>query len=509
MDTDYVVEMRGISKFFPGIIANNQIDFQLRKGEIHALLGENGAGKSTLMSILFGSLRPDGGEIYIKGKKEQITSPNKAHDLGIGMVHQHFQLIDNFTVMENIMLGKEMTKGPFLDAQQARDRVIEISKFYGLNVDPGAKIEDITVGMQQRVEILKVLYRDADIIILDEPTAVLTPQEIEELMQILQNFAAEGKSVILITHKLKEIMQVADRVTILRQGQLIDTLEVADASEDRLAALMVGREVSFVVDKTPAQPEDMVLEVKDLWVKNARGLDAVKGLSLNLRAGEILGLAGVDGNGQAELLDAIAGLIKIDSGQILLKGQDVSHSTVRERREKGLSYIPADRQKFGQVANFTLADNYILKNYYEEPFCRHGFLQRDPIHQQAERLCGEFDVRSGRGIYSQAGQLSGGNQQKAIIAREFSLKPDLLLASQPTRGLDVGAIEYIHKRLVSLRDQGKAILLLSFELDEIMGLSDRIAVMYDGQITGFVDPREVSEEDLGLLMAGIKQKGAI
>lgn len=507
MREDYVVEMRGISKFFPGIVANDKVDLRIRKGEIHALLGENGAGKSTLMSVLFGSYRPDEGEIYVRGEKVNITNPNMAHSLGIGMVHQHFQLIENFTVTENIMLGEESTKGPFLDAHAARKRVQKISQNYGLNVDPDAKIEDTSVGMQQRVEILKVLYRDADIIILDEPTAVLTPQEIDELMDILRNFANEGKSVILITHKLKEIMEVADRVTILRQGKMIATLDVADSSEEELATLMVGRPVSFDVDKTPCKPGAKLLEIENLFVKNTRGLDAVKGLSLEVKAGEILGLAGVDGNGQSELLQALAGLLPVESGSIKLNGKDITKHSVRERKESGLAYIPADRQKYGQVGEYTIAENYILKSYYQEPYSSHGILHKKPILDNAEKLTKEFDVRSGEGINSKAGKLSGGNQQKAIIAREYSLEPDILIAEQPTRGLDVGAIEYIHSRLIELRDQDKAIILLSFELDEIMGLSDRIAVMYDGKITGIVDPKEVTEEELGLMMAGSKQKG--
>ncbi len=505
MSEQYVIEMRGISKFFPGIIANDKIDLKVRKGEIHALLGENGAGKSTLMSVLFGIYKHDEGEIYVRGKKEDINSPNRAHDLGIGMVHQHFKLIEDFTVTENIMLGAESTKGPFLDEGTARKRVLEVSERYGLNIDPDAKIEDVSVGMQQRVEILKVLYRDADIIILDEPTAVLTPQEILELMQIMRNFAAEGKSVILITHKLKEIMEVADRVTILRRGKYIDTVDVADVNESDLASMMVGRPVSFQVEKTEARPGGTVLAVKKLHVKDARGLPAVNGVDLEVKAGEILGLAGVDGNGQHELIQAITGLSEVESGEVIFLGENITETNVRSRNEAGLAYIPADRQKYGLVLPYSIAENSILKNYYQTPYSRLCLLQFEDIIRDSEVLSKEFDVRSGEGIISLAGQLSGGNQQKVIIAREFSSKPKLLVAAQPTRGLDVGAIEYIHKRLVDLRDRGVAVLLLSYELDEIMGLSDRIVVMYEGKITGAVKADETNEQELGLMMTGTKQ----
>lgn len=506
MDDNNIVIMQGVSKYFPGIVANDHVDFELKKGEIHALLGENGAGKSTLMSVLFGIYQPDAGKIFVRGQAAQITSPNVAHDLGIGMVHQHFQLIDNFTVTENIMLGAELTKGPFLDKDSARKRVQELSRRYGLEVDPDAKINDISVSMQQRVEILKVLYREADIIILDEPTAVLTPQEIAELMQIMRNFTQEGKSIILITHKLQEIMHAADRVTVLRRGKKIKTLPVAATNAEELAELMVGRQVSLTTNKKQSEPGDVVLEVKNLTVKDSRGLEAVKGLNLEVRAGEIVGLAGVDGNGQQELFQALAGLLPVASGQISFFDQDITHDTVRQRVEAGLAYIPADRQKYGLVLDFSMAENYILKNYYQEPYSRRGVLQNRPILEEALDLTEKYDVRSGQGIYSMAGQLSGGNQQKGIIAREFSSNPQLLLAAQPTRGLDVGAIEYIHQRLVALRDAGKAILLLSFELDEILNLSDRIAVMYEGHITGQLMPETATEQELGLLMAG--KKGA-
>lgn len=497
-----VVEMRGISKFFPGIVANDKVNFNLAKGEIHALLGENGAGKSTLMSILFGIYRPDEGKILVKGQEVDITSPNKAHDLGIGMVHQHFKLVENFTITQNIMLGRETKRGIFLDQESARQRVVALSEQYGLNVDPDAKIEDVSVGMQQRVEILKVLYRDADIIILDEPTAVLTPQEIDELITILRNFCAEGKSVVLITHKLKEIMAVADRVTVLRRGKYITTVNTSDTNEADLASLMVGRPVSFEIAKAPLKLGDTVLEVKDLKVKDARGHLALKGVSLEVKAGEILGLAGVDGNGQTELIEAIAGLNPVESGSIRILGQEVTAASIRQRTESGLAHIPADRQKFGLVLQYSLAENYILTNYYQSPYSKQGFLQKAAIDQHAEALTAQFDVRSGEGIRSQAGQLSGGNQQKAIIAREVSSQPQVLLCAQPTRGLDVGAIEYIHQQLVQLRDQGVGILLLSFELDEILGLSDRIVVMYGGQISGEVLGDATNERELGLMMVG-------
>ena len=500
----YVVEMRDITKRFPGIIANDQVTLQLKKGEIHALLGENGAGKSTLMSVLFGFYQPEEGEIYVRGKKVEIKSPNIAHELGIGMVHQHFQLIGNFTVVENIILGDE-PGGSLVDYAKAKKDVVELSQKYGLNVNPDAKIEDISVGMQQRVEILKVLYRKADIIILDEPTAVLTPQEIDELIAIIRNFATEGKSVILITHKLKEIMAVADRVSVLRQGKYIGTVEVAETSEDHLAEMMVGRKVSFDVEKGPANPGENVLEIKDLYVKDQRGLSALNGLSLHLRRGEILGIAGVDGNGQQELVEAITGLRKVESGQILLDGKEISHHNIRHRMEEGVAYIPEDRQKRGLVMDFRLDENLALKTYHKEPLS-HGFLlDQGEIQKKAKELISLFDVRSSEGVATIVRNMSGGNQQKTIIGREVDLDPLVMVASQPTRGLDVGAIEYIHQRLVDLRDAGKAVLLVSFELDEIMSVSDRINVIYHGRITGNVKPEETTIQELGLMMSGSKE----
>lgn len=504
---DYVVEMRGITKRFPGIIANDRVDLKVRKGEIHALLGENGAGKSTLMSILFGFYRADEGQILIRGVEQHIKDPNVAYGLGIGMVHQHFQLIDNFTVTENIMLGNESSSAGFIHYEAARDRVAELSRRYNLNVDPDAKIQDCSVGTQQRVEILKVLYRDADIIILDEPTAVLTPQEIDELIEIMRTFTAEGKSIILITHKLKEIMAVADRVSVLRRGRYMGTLEVKDTNEAELAERMVGRSVKFTVDKTPAKPGERVLSIKDLVVKDARGLEAVNGFSLDVHAGEIVGIAGVDGNGQEELTRAIAGLMPVTSGTITLNGRDITDMKVRKRNESGIAHIPADRQKLGLVMDFNMAENLCLKKYYQPPFSNAGILNHSAIRRHAEELIEAFDVRSGEGPDSLASMLSGGNQQKAIIARELDTDPVLTLASQPTRGLDVGAIEYIHKRLIEQRDKGNGVLLISFELDEIMSLSDRIAVIYEGKVSGLVRADETNERELGLMMSGSLLRG--
>jgi len=500
-----IVELRGITKRFPGIIANDNIDLTLEKGEVLALLGENGAGKSTLMSVLFGFYHPDAGEIFVRGKKVDISNPNIAYDLGIGMVHQHFKLIENFTVTENIILGDEPRNWMMVDMKVARERVRELSETYNLNVDPDAKIESISVGMQQRVEILKVLYRDAEIIILDEPTAVLTPQEIEELMGILRNFVKEGKSVILITHKLKEIMAIADRVSVLRQGKMVGTLKVSETSEEELAELMVGRKVSFEIDKEPAKPGEVALEIEDLWVKDARQLDAVRGLNLSIREGEILGLAGIDGNGQRELVEALTGLRDIDRGRVKLFGTEYQQIRSEERTDLGIGHIPEDRQKRGLILDFKLFENMLLEKYESEPYSKNGILQFPAIREKAQELVEVFDVRSGEGIDSFVRTMSGGNQQKAIVGREIDLSPRLMIASQPTRGLDVGAIEYIHSRLVELRDQGTAVLLVSFELDEIFNLSDRIAVIYQGRIVGIRNPHDTDEMELGLLMSGSKE----
>lgn len=501
---DYVIEMLGIRKEFPGIVANDQVNLQVKKGEVHALLGENGAGKSTLMSILFGLYKPEKGVIKVKGKEVQIANPNVANELGIGMVHQHFKLVESYTVVENIILGIEPFKNLRIDLASATKKIIELSEKYKLKVDPYAKIEDITVGMQQRVEILKMLYRDADILIFDEPTAVLTPQEIHELMGIMRNLLNEGKSIILITHKLKEIKEVADRCTILRKGKYIDTVDVINTSEQQMAELMVGREVNFSVPKEEAQPKEVVLKVNKLNVLDSRKLPAVKNLSLELKAGEILGIAGIDGNGQKEFVEAITGLRKIESGSILMNNEDVTTSTIREKYEVGLGHIPEDRHKHGLVLDYSLAENMILQVYYKEPFSKNGILKRSAMREHTKKLIQQFDVRSGQGARTIARSMSGGNQQKAIIAREVDRSPSVLVASQPTRGLDVGAIEYIHSRLVAERDSGKGVLLISFELDEILNVTDRVAVMYEGGIVGIVNTKDTNENELGLMMAGSK-----
>ncbi|MBO8176593.1 MAG: ABC transporter ATP-binding protein [Bacillus sp. (in: Bacteria)] len=502
---EYVIEMLNIRKEFGNFVANDNITLQVKQGEIHALLGENGAGKSTLMNVLFGLYQPEAGEIRVKGKSVKITDPNVANELGIGMVHQHFMLVDTFTVTENIILGSEPTKGGTIDIKKAEQEVRELSERYGLAVDPTAKIADISVGMQQRVEILKTLYRGADILIFDEPTAVLTPQEIQELIQIMKALVKEGKSIILITHKLKEIMEVCDRVTVIRRGKGIGTLNVSDTNPTELAELMVGRQVQFTTDKEPAKPKDNVLEIKDLVVKDARGVTTVNELNLTVRAGEIVGIAGVDGNGQSELIEAITGLQKVESGSILLNGKDITNLPPRKVTEAGVGHIPQDRHKHGLVLDFPIGENMVLQTYYKEPYSKNGILNFKNIYEKARQLIKEFDVRT-PDEYTKARALSGGNQQKAIIGREVDRNPDLLIAAQPTRGLDVGAIEFIHKRLIEQRDQGKAVLLVSFELDEIMNVSDRIAVIYEGKIVAIVDPKETDEQELGLLMAGSKRK---
>lgn len=497
-----VVEMKNITKKFGDFVANDNIDLTVHKGEIHALLGENGAGKTTLMNILYGLYQPTSGEIYIKGQKVEVTNPNVAIKYGIGMVHQHFMLIDPFTVTENIVLGMEETKNfGILNLEEAAKKVEELSKKFGLYVDPNAYIQDISVGMQQRVEILKALYRGADILILDEPTAVLTPQEIEELMEILKELTKQGKTVIIITHKLKEIKQVADYCTIIRRGKKIGTVKVEDVSEEDLASMMVGRNVSFKVDKVDKKPGEVVLEIDNLYVKDNRGLDAVKGLSLKLRKGEILGIAGVDGNGQKELLEALTGLRKVESGKIIMNGKDITNLSPREIIDSGINNIPEDRQKRGLVLDFTVAENLILENYHKEPFSNKGKLNHKAINDFAAESVEKFDVRP-RNINQLAGALSGGNQQKVIIAREITNDPEVLIAAQPTRGLDVGAIEYVHKFLVNQRDNDKAVLLISFELDEIMDVSDKIAVIYDGKIVDIIDSKDADENTIGLLMAG-------
>ncbi len=502
---EYVIEMNNITKIFPGIVANDNITLQVKKGEIHALLGENGAGKSTLMNVLFGLYQPEQGEIKIKGKPVKITNPNIANDLGIGMVHQHFMLVHNFTVTENIILGSEPTKGGKINIDDAAKEIKKLSEQYGLAVDPYAKIEDISVGMQQRVEILKTLYRGAEILIFDEPTAVLTPQEIQELIAIMKRLVKEGKSIVLITHKLKEIMEVCDRCTIIRKGKGIGTVDIANTNENQLAALMVGREVNFKTEKSDAQPRHDVLKIENLVVHDSRNLPAVKGLDLTVRAGEVVGIAGVDGNGQSELIEAITGLRKVESGSITLNGKDITGMKTRQITESGVGHIPEDCHKHGLVLDYSIGDNMVLQTYYKEPFSKKGILNFGEIYKKAKALIQEFDVRT-PSEHTPARALSGGNQQKAIIAREVDRSPDLLIAAQPTRGLDVGAIEFIHRKLIEERDKGKAVLLVSLELEEILNVSDRIAVIYEGEIVGIVNAKETNEEELGLLMAGGKHR---
>ncbi|WP_226035015.1 ABC transporter ATP-binding protein [Aquibacillus saliphilus] len=497
--------MLNIRKEFPGIVANNNITLQVKQGEIHALLGENGAGKSTLMNVLFGLYQPEKGEIRVNGKKVNITDPNVANDLGIGMVHQHFMLVDTFTVTQNIILGKEPKKYGMIDIKKAEKKVAELSERYGLKVDPSAKIRDISVGMQQRVEILKTLYRGAEVLILDEPTAVLTPQEIKELVEILKSLIKEGISIILITHKLKEIMEVCDRCTVIRKGEGIGTVNVSETSTDQLAELMVGREINFTTEKSEANPKEKVLSITDLRVKDNRNIEMVKGLNLDVKAGEIVGIAGVDGNGQSELIEAITGLTKTESGSVLLNDKDITNFSPRKVTESGVSHIPQDRHKFGLVLDFPIGENMVLQTYYKQPYSKNGILSYKNIYQKANELINEYDVRVAS-EFTHARSLSGGNQQKAIIGREVDRSPDLLIAAQPTRGLDVGAIEFIHQKLIEERDKGRAVLLISFELDEIMNVSDRIAVMFDGQIVANLKPTETNERELGLLMAGSKKE---
>ena len=501
MAHENVIEMREITKIFGEFVANDKINLELRKGEIHALLGENGAGKSTLMNMLAGLLEPTSGEIVVNGKSEKLDSPSKAASLGIGMVHQHFMLVEAFTVAENIILGSEVTNKGVLDLKKANADILELSERYGLAVDPTAKVEDISVGAQQRVEILKTLYRGADILIFDEPTAVLTPAEILELMEIMKTLVKEGKSIILITHKLDEIRAVADRVTVIRRGKSIQTVGIEGATNKDLAEMMVGRSVSFVTEKEEAQPKEVVLQISDLVVNENRGVPAVKELSLDVRAGEIVGIAGIDGNGQSELIQAITGLRKVKSGSIKIKGQEVVGLSPRKITEMNVSHVPEDRHRDGLVLEMMLSENIALQTYYKEPLSKNGVLNYNQINSYARKLMEEFDVRAANEIVP-ASALSGGNQQKAIIAREVDRNPDLLIVSQPTRGLDVGAIEYIHKRLIGERDKGKAVLVVSFELDEILNLSDRIAVIHDGKIQGIVKPSETNKQELGVLMAG-------
>ncbi len=508
--SEYIIEMCNITKEFPGIIANDDITLQLKKGEIHALLGENGAGKSTLMSVLFGLYQPEKGVIKKNGKEVKIKDPNDANLLGIGMVHQHFKLVHNFTVLQNIILGVETARAGILKMDSARAKVVALSEQYGLRVDPDVLIDDISVGMQQRVEILKMLYRENEILIFDEPTAVLTPQEIEELMKIMKGLAAEGKSILFITHKLNEIKEVANRCTVLRKGKYIGTVDVAGISKEQMSEMMVGRKVDLSVEKGPGSPADVVFDVEGLTVVNKEhGKKVVNNVNFKVRRGEIVCIAGIDGNGQSELVQAITGLIKADAGTVKLRGEDISNASIRHRNTHGLGHIPEDRHKHGMVLDYPLAYNLVLQSYFEPRFCKRGFLKYGEIFKYSDELIGKYDIRSGQGGRTPARSMSGGNQQKGIVAREIDHNPDLLIAVQPTRGLDVGAIEYIHRQLVTQRDAGKGVLLISLELDEVMNLADRILVIYEGELVADLDPDEVTTQELGLYMAGSKRKEAI
>ena len=505
--SEYVIEMLNITKDFPGVRANDDVTLRLRRGEIHAMLGENGAGKSTLMSVLFGLYQPEKGTIKKDGQVVKILNPNDANALKIGMVHQHFKLVEVFSVLDNIILGAEETKAGVLMKDEARKKVVALSDRYGLKVDPDALIEDISVGMQQRVEILKMLYRENEILIFDEPTAVLTPQEIDELMEVMRGFAREGKSILFITHKLNEIMAVADRCTVLRKGKLVGTVDIANTSPQELSRMMVGRDISFTVDKKEQQPGDVVLEVHGLTVPSRlHKKSAVRDVSLSVRRGEILCLAGIEGNGQTEFVAALTGLEKASAGSLLLHGTEMRAMPIRERSKLGMSHIPEDRHKHGLVLDFTLEDNLVLQRYWEPEFQSAGVIKEGAVRDYAMRLIAQYDVRAGQGPDTIARSMSGGNQQKAILARELDKKANLLVAVQPTRGLDVGAIEYIHRQLVAQRDAGKAVLLISLELDEVMNVSDRILVMYEGEIVGEFDPKTVSVQELGLYMAGAKRQ---
>jgi simple sugar transport system ATP-binding protein len=508
-ETEYLIEMRGIRKEFAGIVANDDVTLQLRKGEIHALLGENGAGKSTLMSVLFGLYKAESGEIWKNGRAVEVGGPNDARRLGIGMVHQHFKLVHNFTVLENIILGEETTSRGLLRLDEARASVVRISGEYGLDVDPDALISDITVGMQQRVEILKMLYRENEILIFDEPTAVLTPQEIDELMGVMRNLVAEGKSILFITHKLNEIKAVADRCTVLRKGRYVGTVDVASASKETLSEMMVGRKVSLSVRKDEMEPGEAVLSVRGLRLEGrVRGKPLLSDLSFDVRAGEIVCVAGIDGNGQSELVYALTGMVEADGGSVTLGGRDVTGLSVRERGLAGMAHIPEDRHRHGLVLDYDLAYNLILQGYFDGRFSRSGFLKLDDIYRYADDLIGRFDIRCAQGARTVVRSMSGGNQQKAIIAREIDRESGLLIAVQPTRGLDVGAIEYIHASLVAERSAGKGVLLVSLELDEVMEVSDRILVMYEGEIVANVRPGDVTFQELGLYMSGSKRQEA-
>ena len=508
MAEDFVIEMLHITKEFPGIKANDDITLQLRKGEVHALLGENGAGKSTLMSVLFGLYQPEEGKILKNGKEVAIRKPNDANALGIGMVHQHFKLVECFSVLDNIILGVEPNKLGFLQKAEARKKVMALSEKYGLRVDPDALISDISVGMQQRVEILKMLYRDNEILIFDEPTAVLTPQEIDELMEIMRGFKKEGKSILFITHKLNEIMAVADRCTVLRKGKYMGTVDIKDTTKEELSRMMVGRDVQLQVDKKPAKPGKVVLDVENVTMQSPQHKkDAVRNVSFQVHAGEIVCLAGIEGNGQTEFIYGLTGLEKINGGKIMLDGKDITSESIRQRSKDGMSHIPEDRHKHGLVLDYSLENNIVLQRYWQPEFQKNGFIRSDKVREYSDRLIQQYDVRSGQGSSTIVRSMSGGNQQKAIIAREIDKDPTLLVAVQPTRGLDVGAIEYIHRQIVAERDKGKAVLLVSLELDEVMNLSDRILVMYEGEIVGEFDPKTTTVQELGLYMAGARKQG--
>jgi len=503
----YIIEMLGITKEFPGVIANDDITLQLKKGEIHALLGENGAGKSTLMSVLFGLYQPEQGKIYKNGEEVKITGPNDATRLGIGMVHQHFKLVHNFSVLENIVLGVETTSGGVLQMKDSREKILALSKQYGLEIAIDKEIQDITVGMQQRVEILKMLYRENEILIFDEPTAVLTPQEIESLMQTMKGLAAEGRSILFITHKLDEIKQVADRCTVLRKGKLIGTVDVASTSKEELSEMMVGRRVMLSLDKAEAKVGELILDVKGLTMKGDTGSkNKLTDVSFTVNAGEIVCIAGIEGNGQTDLVYALTGLAPVSGGNVTMMGQDITRAKIHQRGKLGMAHIPEDRHKHGLILDYTLAYNAILQRYSTPQFQKGGFLKTGPIRSYAENLIKQFDIRSGRGTATVTRSMSGGNQQKIIVGREIDRDPHLLIAVQPTRGLDVGAIEYIHKQLLRQRDEGKAVLLVSLELEEVMNISDRILVMYEGEIVANVDPKAVTYQELGLYMSGAKRE---
>ena len=504
---DYLIEMRGITKKFPGVVANDGITFQLKKGEIHALLGENGAGKSTLMSVLFGLYKPDAGEILLNGARVKIGNPNDATKLGIGMVHQHFKLVQNFTVLENIIMGVEDVKLGFLEMKTARKKVVEISRRYGLSIDPDAYVADVTVGMQQRVEILKMLYRENEVLIFDEPTAVLTPQEIEELIKTMRGLVAEGKSILFITHKLNEIKAAADRCTVLRKGKCVGTVDVGSSTPEQLSEMMVGRKVSLNVEKCDPKPGKIIFEVKNLSAKDhSTGKKIVDGINFSVREGEIVCVAGIEGNGQSELVQILTGLREADGGAIFINGSDATKSPIRRRGLDGMAHIPEDRHKHGLVLDYSLAQNLVLQNYFESRFQKRGFIKERAVEERAKFLIGAYDIRSGRGPSTTMRSMSGGNQQKAIVARELERGPLLIVAVQPTRGLDVGAIEYIHSQLIKARDEGKGILIVSLELDEVMNLSDRILVIYEGRIVAEADPKTVTYRELGLYMSGSKSE---